>query len=303
MKTQTMNIRIVASLVSTLVACGFVIGCAHRPTAQKQPAPAATVAAATAASAQGAAPAPQTPPAPSVAPEPSSNVAQPKADAVPEWPLNSESGQKPAALAELSPGLWLDRQAGRLEFEGTVPIDAHDEKTPVVFLEWLVCAPDSKEHESLVLTKVKPSLIHAALLALGLEPGEPGSWDWTGKTIKANAPRGSCVRVLVRVGDLTPVDIRTWVKNLKSGQTLAHEHASEGFIFAGSRLVERQGKTWYQADREGGVVGLACFSNELVAWSRMFNPDTGVEEPLWTANGAAVPPLGTAVRVILERCQ
>lgn len=213
-------------------------------------------------------------------------------------------------VVELAPGLRLDRARGRVEFDGILPIDAHNQKTPVVFLEWLVCAPDTKEHESLVLTRVKPSLIHAALLALGLEPGSPGSWDWTGKTLVAKRATGACVRVLVRPAQGAEVDIRSWVRNLKSEQTLASEglgaqegDGGGGFVFAGSHIVERGGERWYQADREGGVVGLACFSTELIAWKEMFNPDTGVEEAVWVANEQTVPTAGSSVTVVVERCR
>ncbi|MCX5691129.1 MAG: hypothetical protein NTV94_15310, partial [Planctomycetota bacterium] len=75
------------------------------------------------------------------------------------------------------------------------------------------------------------------------------------------------------------------------------------FVFAGSHIVERRGEQWYQADREGGVVGLACFSTEMIAWEEMFNPDTGVEEAVWVANPRMVPAVGTNVTVIVERCK
>ena len=240
------------------------------------------------------------------APAPVAPVEAPAAAPTTETAAAVATPAAPApVMVELVPGLRLDRARGRVEFDGVVPIDAHNEKTPVVFLEWLVCTPDTKEHESLVLTKVKPSLIHAALLALGLEPGKPGIWDWTGKTLVAKPPTGTCVRVLVRTAQGQETDIRTWVRNLRTGELLEGAGAADerGFVFAGSNIVERRGEQWYQADREGGVVGLACFSTEMIAWHVMFNPDTGVEEAVWVANAAAVPAAGTGVTVIVERCK
>lgn len=243
---------------------------------------------------------------PSTAPTPSTPPPAIDATASAATPSRSVPEPLPTPIVELAPGLRLDRARRRVEFDGVVPIDAHDAKTAVVFLEWLVCGPDTKEHESLVLTRVKPSLIHAALLALDLEPGSPGSWDWTGRTLVAIRPTGACLRVLVRAQNTPEADIRTWVSNQRTGQPLASTKGSEsntaGFVFAGSHIVERRGEQWYQADREGGVVGLACFSTELVAWTQMFNPDTGVESPVWIANAKTVPPVGTDVTVILEAC-
>jgi hypothetical protein len=204
---------------------------------------------------------------------------------------------------ELSPGLRVNVAKGVIEFDGIVPIDAHQERTPVVFLEWLVCTPDTKEHESLVMTKVKPSLIHAAMLSIGLEPGKPGTWDWSGKRIVAHPPTGPRVDVRVRwreeAGEGT--DIATWVVNFKTKRTLRDERGDRSFVFSGSNIIERGGGAWYQADGDGGVVGLTCFSSELMSWEDMFNPDSGVEEPVWIANAALVPPVGAEVRVLITR--
>ena len=203
---------------------------------------------------------------------------------------------------QLSPGLRVNVARGAVEFDGVVPIDAHQERTPLVFLEWLVCTPDTKEHESLVMTKVKPSLIHAALLSIGLEPGKPGSWDWSGKQIVAHAPTGPRVEVRVRRRDVTEgQDIAAWVVNFRSSRTLREERREQGFVFSGSNIIERGGRAWYQADGDGGVVGLTCFGSELLSWSDMFNPDSGVQEPVWIANAALVPPVGCEVSVLIAR--
>jgi hypothetical protein len=215
-------------------------------------------------------------------------------------PAPTREPVRAASFVELAPGLRLDRAARIIEIDGIVPIDAHDPKKPVVYLEWLVCTPDTKEHESLVMTRVKPSLVHAALLSIGLEPGSPGAWEWSGKTLIAKPPTGPRVPVLVRTPDAPPVHLASWVKDRRTGARLFDAIPTDGFVFAGSRIVERSGQSWYQADREGGLVGLTCFGHELLAWSRMFNPDASAEEPVWMADPASVPPQGTAVTVVIE---
>ena len=44
------------------------------------------------------------------------------------------------------------------------------------WLEYLIVTPQGKSHESLFQTEVRPSLLNAAILALGLEPGERMQW-------------------------------------------------------------------------------------------------------------------------------
>jgi hypothetical protein len=48
-------------------------------------------------------------------------------------------------------------------------------------LEYLMCLPDTFEHESLLVTKTKPELLHTGLLLIGMDPykgfmGIPGVW-------------------------------------------------------------------------------------------------------------------------------
>jgi len=176
-----------------------------------------------------------------------------------------------------------------------------------VNLEWLVCSPDSKEHESLVMTKAKPSHIHAALLLLGLNNGKPGTWNWEGKQLTATPPTGDRLTITVRLSqpDNIPspseVPLTDWVATLKDERPFMQQFAEDYFVFSGSNMVHRNGQEWYQADREGGVIGLTCFSNELISWSRMFSPDSGVQEPLWIANAKRVPRFQSPVIITVRR--
>src|SRR5215210_1354839 len=44
-------------------------------------------------------------------------------------------------------------------------------------LEFLVCATGTKEYESVLRSKARPSHLHLALLMLGLQPGVPVKFD------------------------------------------------------------------------------------------------------------------------------
>lgn len=191
----------------------------------------------------------------------------------------------------LLPGVTVAE--GVVEFRGTVCADPSHPQTPVVYLELLVTGPDSREHESLVVTRVKPSAIHAGLLAAGLEAGRPVAWRGGKVDRKAAGPR---VRVEVAVvGDEGVgefVDLASWAVNK---ETEEHLPSAEGWglVFAGSRLDEGG----YAADKTGTIVGLTGFGTEVVAASWGLSPEAAVDEPVWIVDKDRVAAFGAEVVV------
>ncbi|MCW5776642.1 MAG: hypothetical protein KIS87_09405, partial [Phycisphaeraceae bacterium] len=123
--------------------------------------------------------------------------------------------------------------------------------------------------------------------------------DDEGRLIRV-PPRGDAVRVLLITGDdQTPVPAGDWVVNVKTGRTLSDETAG-GWVFAGSRIVERQGRERYDADGTGTLVGLHTFGAEGIAWRAVYNPESVIDEPEWIADRSLVPAFGTPVRVRIE---
>lgn len=250
--------------------------------------------------------APVTPPAPA--------PTSPPAPA-PVTPARAAPSPEPAALVQLFPHVKIDRVAKRVEIDGLVPIDCHNPETPRVFLEVLVCTPDSKEHETLVMTKARAQQVHAALLAIGLTPGAPGRVEWVDRKPAMIAPTGAALKVRFRVeGTNDEIDPLAWVTLLRRGEAprplTTRTDGSPGadvgrFVFAGSRtrsMVDPQTgreREFYAADVDGTVVGLTTFGTETVAWSQVFSPESAVQEPEWIANVAAVPKVGTKVTVVL----
>lgn len=215
-------------------------------------------------------------------------AAQPVADAVPA---------EPPELRELLPGVRVAE--GIVEFRGTVCADLSHEQTPVVYLELLVTGPDSREHESLVMTKVKPSAIHAGLLAAGLEPGNPVKWGQQGVE---KLPAGHGVRVEAAVvgvdgpGDF--VDLASWVVGKDTGKGLV-DAEGWGLVFAGSVTDERG----YAADKAGTIVGLTGFGTEVVAAAWGLSPTASVDEPVWIVDKERVPAFGVEVVVRISRAR
>lgn len=201
----------------------------------------------------------------------------------------------------LSPGLRVCRELKSLEIEGSVPIDVHG-KAPRVFLEVLVCSRDTREHEALVVTDVKPSAVHAALLMLGLQPGAPGSWSFEHAVLSSTPPSGPRVRVDVRFdkdGGAITQPIESWVGNLRGAASLAERDPDQHLVFAGSRFVSRDGVDTYAADADGTLVGLTAFGSETIAWTGMYHPDSTFEQPQWVADVGKVPGFGAKVTVVI----
>lgn len=203
------------------------------------------------------------------------------------------------ALNELLPGLWI--REGVVEFEGMVAINCHHPETPEVFLEMLVTAPDSREHESLVLSSIQPSALHAGLLAAGAEQGSPQTRDT--KNIVHSA-HGDKVIVSVAIisqtnGDRTIGDfvaIESWVVHLQRAQSLDTDPKWGGLVFAGS-VLDQSG---YHADHDGTLISLASFGNEVIAPTWLVSHQAELDEPVWIANTDTVPLKDTPVRIRLE---
>jgi len=205
-------------------------------------------------------------------------------------------GGEPPELNELVPGVRV--APGVVEFAGTVCADPSHPETPIVYLEMLVTGPDSREHESLVVTSVAPSAIHAGLLAAGFEPGHPVREE-IGERIGATGDR---VRVEVSLvgpdgaGPFTPLS--DWgVRIRDEGDESPAQRLSDAddwaLVFAGS-VLKAGG---YAADRTGTIVGLTGFGTEVVSPTWTLSPWLSVDEPEWIVDADRVPPFGTEVMV------
>jgi hypothetical protein len=243
---------------------------------------------------------PDAPPAPAPAPSPSpanqETAAAPAKEATPEKAA-------PAGLREVFPHVRVDLKAKEVQFDGIVPIDAHDEKSPWVFLEVVACTPDTKEHEALVMTEAKASHVHAALLLIGLQPGSPGKWTFENKELKPIAPKGDEVRITLSYhapdGAEKSFTPQQMIVNAQSGNHFGDAKPGK-WVFAGSQIVSRMGKDVYDADGAGTLLGLTTFGSETIAWSELISPDAATEEPVWVADKDATPPAGTPITVTIR---
>lgn len=189
----------------------------------------------------------------------------------------------------------------RVEVSGFACLDAG-------WLEQVVCSPSTREHESLVVARAKPSHIHAALLMAGFEPGKPGRWTYENQKFGAVDPTGDKVAVRVRYtdksGKVVEEDIGKWIHEPASAKKSAKPFPHEPWVFGGSAIERNNANApgeHYVADMTGSIIGLVTFGDEMIGFSRVLSDQESVQEPEWEVNSEAVPPMGTAVTVIISK--
>ena len=208
--------------------------------------------------------------------------------------LGADPTAKPLApdrhpeLKRLSPTeeVWIDAKEKRVVVGGEIAIS----KGPI---EFFACPHGTKEHESIVSTRSSARLVHAALLAIGLVPGKPVSFD-----PDYVAATGPAVRVAMRWtdenGTIRELPAQEWVRDTRTGKPM-----QEQWVFAGSAFWtdSSDGKEYYQAD--GG--DLICLSNFPTAMLDLpIESSQSNEALLFDAFDGRVPPRGTRVEMILS---
>lgn len=159
-------------------------------------------------------------------------------------------------------------------------------------IEVFACPERTKEHEAIVATRCSAQLVHAALLAIGLEPGKPVSFD-----PKYTPAEGPTVTITMRwkdeKGNQQEARAQDWIRNAETGKPLASE-----WVFAGSSFFRdpADGREYYQGD--GG--DLICVSNFPTATLDLpIESSQSNEALLFEVFPGRVPPRGTEVELVL----
>lgn len=221
-----------------------------------------------------------------------------------------QDGPRPAGEAELvaslaDEGIHFDPGAGLASIAATVEVDND-------LLEYLLVAPGGAQHEALLATQVRPSLLNVALLGLGVEPGRNATWT----------PRDPPPSEEQRAQGLSPYEVREpegdgfwlyvgWrrgdetfflraedlVRNLATGQTMRRHR----WVYLGSRMLPAQNGAGevFAADVYQNLINVSWFSDgaTLVTGSL---PEC-LEQTIWMSNAWILPPRGNAVRLVFAR--
>jgi biopolymer transport protein ExbD len=190
------------------------------------------------------------------------------------------------------PGIIVDTKAKEVRLAGTVCL----QKGP---LELFVCSQGSREYESVIVVKAKPSHVTFALALLGLAPGQPGLRTEGGAF---SPPAGAVLDIIARWSvektengaKKTEVrEVPAWKFLKLAGSDQALDRPIE-WVYIGRPEPE----ALRAADREGTVV---CLSNFIEAVIDVPFESTNVNaDLLYEADFKNVPPQGTPVELIIR---
>jgi hypothetical protein len=159
---------------------------------------------------------------------------------------------RPAQVADGKlPHIQVDIPHQRVKLE----CEAVDADAP---LEFLVCLAGTKEHETVLRTRAKPSHLHFALVLIGLEPGDPA--HYVEREDRWVAPSGPALKItcqFMRDGKLISMPA-TRLMRLAESKKAAPEHT---WVFCGSRVAEQGG---YAADITGDVISVVNFQHTVI---------------------------------------
>jgi hypothetical protein len=208
------------------------------------------------------------------------------------------------------PGLTIDRKTHEIRMDATVCLDGG-------ILEYLVCLTGTFEHESIFVTKVKPEILHAALLLTGLEPTPmiPELEDqWWSKALQAEKSRvgidvewesdGYAKRVnvitMIRKNFGDPKDM--FLHGTPPPENSQLDEDADAWVFSGSfiRALEN-GEHIYETNRSGVVIGIWRNPSAVIQYGiKTENPYRGKNQGM-AVNESSVPGEGTSVELIIYK--
>ncbi len=199
------------------------------------------------------------------------------------------------------PGITIERKTLEVRIDATVCLDAG-------ILEFVVCKPNTFEHESIFTTEAKPELVHAALLLAGMKPTPllPGMEAlWWGKALRNEDSR---VRIEVEweeAGEKKRESLTSMLRSREGGEAVPGEEkaAKDGWVFAGSFMQAAQdgGERIYAGNISGILVGIWPDPSTVIQYGiTSGNPYEGDHKGL-EINEKCVPKVGTKVKLVFSR--
>lgn len=201
-------------------------------------------------------------------------------------------------IREIFPHITIDAKDRRVDVESVVCLTEG-------FLELIACGKDSKEHESVIMVEAKPSHIHAALLLIGAEAGNPAMRKPLNEEATRWAhlpPRGQAVKISLvfpkegggtverPVSDfIAPTEDETGLREAAE----IEEKFPDTFLFTGSLFHGEGEERKYIADLSGHVISIATFGDEVFSLSEVHGQENGSLD--WQIKPDSLPEIGTKV--------
>lgn len=182
--------------------------------------------------------------------------------------------------------LWVDKAHKRVVLVGKVCLREGQ-------LEMFACPEGTKEHESVLSVRVESFKVHAALLALGVDPGRPVQF-----APEYRPARGPIIDVALYwtddSGKRRSAWAQDWVQDARSGKALA-----EPWVFGGSMfwVDEKTGAKDYLANH-GELICVSNFSSAMLDLPIESSDKAG--QLLFTAFTERIPPVNTKVTIVLS---
>jgi hypothetical protein len=159
-------------------------------------------------------------------------------------------------------------------------------------LEFFLCVTGTTEHESVLRSKVRPSHLHAAMLLIGLKPGEPVRFSEAQN--KWLPPHGPPLQ-LTAIFETDGKEVRIPAYRLMRDVRTKKEMPPMTWIFAGSKIINDT----YAADRTGYLASVVNFELTVIDIPRLASNANETLE--WETNLELMPPkAGTPVTLLIE---
>jgi hypothetical protein len=243
--------------------------------------------------------------APAKAPEaaaPAKATEKPAADASKPSADSSEEASEAPKPPDLGPPL-VDNMADlgkQLDPNSPVWIDKKEKQVVLVgqtckatYLLEFFATYRGKDYESVVVVDAKPSIVHAALLALGAAPGHPVRFQ-----PKYVPPSGTELLIEVRWkdkdGKVQSAPAQKWVRNVQTKKAL-----DVNWVFAGSTMYKdpETGKESYLGDRGDFI----CLLNLPTATIDLPTRSTGgLDDRMYEGFVENMPPAKTPVTILIK---
>lgn len=183
------------------------------------------------------------------------------------------------------PGVRINWQLKQVEVDSKVVLREG-------MLELFACAPNTREHESIISITGKVSHVFQALGLLGLEPGRPPRWDHDKQVgIPASGPP---LEVSVRYqvgGEVRVSDVHEWLWDDKTDRQAPRLR----WVFSGSRPTD---DGTLAAQLEGTVVSLVDFDSSLISLPQSYSADN---LDLWLRpDPERIPPVGSSCVLLIK---